>query len=83
MIKVNLMSPAGLAKVKTAKKDGSWNALDAAHALESLSDLEKDFSKNETASRYFEAFPPSAKRAILEWISNAKRAEMRANQWRP
>jgi len=99
LIKAGLMSPAGLAKIKAAKKDGSWNVLDAAHALEIPSDLEKAFSKNETARGYFEAFPPSVKRAILEWISNAKRPEtrakridetvikaeknIRANQWRP
>ena len=97
--KADLMTPAGLAKIRAAKKDGSWNALDAAHALEIPSDLAKAFSQNETAHGYFKAFPPSVQRAILEWISNAKRPEtrakrieetvskaeenIRANQWRP
>ncbi|MEO5886540.1 MAG: YdeI/OmpD-associated family protein [Anaerolineales bacterium] len=99
LIKAGIMSPYGLAKIKAAKKDGSWNALDASHALEIPSDLANAFSKNKTAGGYFEAFPPSVKRAILQWISNAKRPEtrakridetvakaeenIRANQWRP
>ena len=98
LIRAKLMMPAGLAKINAAKKDGSWNALDAVEALEIPSDLAEAFSKNETARGYFEAFPRSVKRALLEWISNAKRPEtrtkrieetvtkaeqnIRANQWR-
>jgi uncharacterized protein YdeI (YjbR/CyaY-like superfamily) len=80
LIKARLMSAAGLAKVEAAKQDGSWNALDAVEALEIPSDLEKAFSKNKTARGYFEAFPRSVKRAILEWISSAKRPETRAQR---
>jgi uncharacterized protein YdeI (YjbR/CyaY-like superfamily) len=80
LLKAGLMAPAGLAKVKAAKKDGSWNALDAVEALEIPSDLAEAFSKNETARGYFEAFPRSAKRAILEWISSAKKPETRAGR---
>ena len=80
LIKAGLMSAAGLAKVEASKKDGSWNALDAVEALEIPSDLEKAFSKNKTARGYFEAFPRSVKRAILVWISNAKRPETRAQR---
>ena len=98
LIKAGLMASAGLAKVEAAKKDGSWNALDAVEALEIPPDLAKAFSKNKTARDFFEAFPRSVKRAILEWISNAKKPEtraariletvtkaeknIRANQWR-
>lgn len=80
MIKAGLMSPAGLAKVEAAKKDGSWNALDGVEALEIPPDLAKDLSKNKTAKEYFEAFPRSVKRGILEWILNAKRPETRAKR---
>ncbi len=80
LTKAGLMMPAGLVKVNAAKQDGSWNALDAVDALEIPSDLKKAFSKNETASRYFEAFPKSVKRGILEWISNAKKPETRAKR---
>lgn len=80
LIKAKRIAPAGLAKINAARKDGSWNALDSVEALEIPSDLEKAFSKNETARRYFEAFPRSAKRAILVWISNAKKSETRAKR---
>jgi len=80
LIKAKLMAPAGLAKVNAAKQDGSWNALDSVDALDIPSDLAEAFSKNETARGYFEAFPRSAKRAILEWISNAKKPETRAKR---
>ena len=80
LIATGLMSAAGMAKIEAAKKDGSWNALDAVELLEIPSDLEKAFSKNETARGYFEAFPRSVKRAILEWISSAKKPETRAKR---
>ena len=80
LIAAGLMSTAGLAKIEAAKKDGSWNALDAVEALEIPSDLKKAFSKNKTARGYFEAFPRSVKRSILEWISTAKKPETRAKR---
>ena len=38
LIKAKRLAPAGLAKINAAKKDGSWNALDAVEALEIPSD---------------------------------------------
>ncbi len=93
------MAPAGLAKVEAAKADGSWTALDAVEDLIVPDDLAAALAARPPAADLFEAFPRSAKRAILEWISNAKRPETRtqrieetarlaqvnerANQWRP
>jgi len=93
------MMPAGLAKVEAAKRDGSWAKLDAVEALEMQEDLGAALDAYPAARGHFEAFPRSVKRAILEWISNAKKAEtrakrvaetarlaqdnIRANQWRP
>ena len=90
--------PAGLAKVNAAKKDGSWCALDAVEALEIPPDLRKALAAYKPAGQYFEAFPRSVKRNILEWILKAKKPEtraqridqtarlasknLRANQWR-
>lgn len=74
------IAPAGLAKIEAAKKDGSWEALDAVEALEIPPDLEKAFASYESAKTNFEAFPRSVKRAILEWISNAKKPETRAKR---
>ena len=99
LIEAGLMMPAGLTKIEAAKQDGSWTALDAVELLEVPSDLAQALAANPIAQQYFEAFPRSAKRGILEWISNAKRPETRAkrveetarlaaenkraNQWRP
>jgi uncharacterized protein YdeI (YjbR/CyaY-like superfamily) len=69
------MAPAGLAKV-----DGSWNALDSATALETPSDLEAGLDALPSARANFDAFPPSARRVILEWISLAKKPETRAGR---
>lgn len=80
MLKAGLMAPAGLAKVEAAKKDGSWAALDAVEALEIPPDLAKALKANKTAKDYFEAFPRSVKRGILEWILNAKKPETRAKR---
>ena len=80
LIEAGLMAPAGLAKIEAAKKDGSWNALDAAEALEIPSDLAKAFSESGAAKDYFDEFPRSVKKAILEWITRAKRPETRAKR---
>jgi uncharacterized protein YdeI (YjbR/CyaY-like superfamily) len=92
------MAPAGLAKIEAAQRDGSWNLLDGVEALEVPHDLRAALAAYPAATGYFEAFPRSAKRAILEWIAQAKtpatRAKriaetarlaaenQRANQWR-
>jgi uncharacterized protein YdeI (YjbR/CyaY-like superfamily) len=40
-------------------------------------DLQKAFDENKTAIAYFNKFPRSSKRIILEWILNARRSETR------
>ena len=76
LIEEGLMTEIGLAKIEAAKRDGSWNALDASDNLEIPADLAKEF-KTEEAEKNFSAFSDSVKRAILAWIGNAKRAETR------
>src|SRR4030095_2903254 len=80
LLKAGLMTTAGLTKVEAAKKDGSWNALDSAESLKIPADLAKAFSKNKTARGYFDEFPRSVKKAILEWIASAKKTETRAKR---
>lgn len=80
MLAAGLMTPAGLAKIEVAKADGSWQALDAVEALEIPPDLADALAAYAAAGPNFEAFPRSAKRGILEWISNAKRPETRAKR---
>jgi uncharacterized protein YdeI (YjbR/CyaY-like superfamily) len=67
----------GFAKIDAAKRDGSWAALDQAHALIIPDDLAAAFTHHPTAAEQFAAFPPSARRGILEWIGAAKRASTR------
>ena len=79
-IATGLMTQSGLAKIEAAKLDGSWNILDAIEALEIPPDLEEALATYETARLNFDAFPRSAKRGILEWISIAKKPETRAKR---
>jgi uncharacterized protein YdeI (YjbR/CyaY-like superfamily) len=70
----NKMAPAGLAMIELAKKTGTWTALDKISALEMPITLKEVFEKNKKARTNFDAFPPSTKRGIYEWIINAKTA---------
>ncbi|MFN8303978.1 MAG: YdeI/OmpD-associated family protein [Saprospiraceae bacterium] len=72
-----LMHPAGLAAVELAKQNGNWNALDDVEDLIVPPDLQQLLDADPQAGRHFNAFPRSAKRAILEWISSAKQPETR------
>jgi uncharacterized protein YdeI (YjbR/CyaY-like superfamily) len=71
------MTEAGMAAVERAKADGSWGALDSVQALELPPDLAKALTADSSAGRFFDKFPPSSKRIILEWIAGAKRSETR------
>jgi uncharacterized protein YdeI (YjbR/CyaY-like superfamily) len=91
------MHPAGEAAVAVAKENGAWSALDDVEALTEPEDLRQALDATPDARRHWDAFPPSARRAILEWIADkrdetrTKRVEetarlaaqdVRANQWR-
>jgi uncharacterized protein YdeI (YjbR/CyaY-like superfamily) len=80
LLEQGLMTPAGLAKIEAAKKDGSWEKLDGVEALEIPDDLQKALAGFSSATANFKAFPPSAKRGILEWIVQAKKPETRAGR---
>jgi len=75
LIAQNRMAPAGLEKIEAAKQDGSWAFLDAVEALEIPPDLSAALAAHPPAATYFDAFPRSARRGILEWIASAKRPE--------
>lgn len=74
------LRPAGRAIVDEAKATGSWAALDEVEALVVPPDLADALERHAPATTHFEAFPRSVKRAILEWISQAKRAETRTKR---
>lgn len=99
LLAAGLIAPAGLAKIEAAQRDGSWNALDSVEALEVPPDLAEALAGQGEARRHFDAFPPSVRKGILQWILTAKKPEtrarrieetarlaaenVRANQWRP
>jgi uncharacterized protein YdeI (YjbR/CyaY-like superfamily) len=76
------MAPAGLAKVAAAKKDGSWNKLNAIDSIkpETPADLEAALRKRPGARAKWEAQPPSQKKMYSWWVIQAKRPETRARR---
>ena len=93
------MLPAGEAVVAAAEADGSWTRLDEVENLTVPADLGSALDGIEGARAQWDAFPPSARRGILEWIVQAKTPATRqkrvdetarlaargerANQWKP
>jgi uncharacterized protein YdeI (YjbR/CyaY-like superfamily) len=91
------MHASGLATIEAARADGSWSRLDSVEALEIPPDLQQAFAAHDGSEGHFDAFPRSVKRAILEWIGNARTPatrlrrvqetaslaaqNIRANQW--
>ena len=78
LIAGGLMAPAGLAAIDRAKANGSWTLLDDVEKGVIPDDLEAALAGQPPAAPHFDAFPKSVKRAMLEWIAQAKRPETRA-----
>ena len=72
-----LITPAGRRAIEVAKENGSWSALDDVEHLVEPAELKAALDANADARRHWDAFPPSAKKAILSWLSTAKRPETR------
>ena len=97
LLRDHQVAPAGLAAIERARQDGSWSKLDEVDRLAVPDDLATALDALAPARVNFDAFPPSARRGILEWIGSArtdatraKRAaetaelaqqNIRANQW--
>lgn len=80
MLVAGKMQPAGLKMVALAKASGTWTALDQVEQLLVPEDLAVALDTYPSARAYWDAFPPSARRGILEWIVTAKRPETRAKR---
>jgi uncharacterized protein YdeI (YjbR/CyaY-like superfamily) len=72
-----VMAPAGLAVVEQAKASGQWTLLDDVEDLVEPVDLRAALDANPAARASWDAFPPSARKALLGWIVTAKRAPTR------
>lgn len=73
----NLMHESGLAKISTAKENGSWTALDDVENLIIPDDLQAAFNQSNPAYTNYSNFAPSYKKSYLFWLNHAKRPETR------
>lgn len=94
-----LMTEAGELAIAVAEANGAWFMLDEVEDLIEPADLRTAPDAVPAAWTHWRAFPPSARRAILEWIVQARTEptrtkritetarlageNRRANQWRP
>ncbi len=76
--RAGLMTDAGRAVIAAAKADGSWTLLDDVEALVVPEDLAEALASRPGARDRWEAFSPSARKAMLGWIAQAKREPTRA-----
>lgn len=74
------MTPAGLAAIQRAKDNGSWTLLDDVEAGVIPDDLAASLAARPPAAANFDAFPKSARHALLAWAAMAKRPETRARR---
>lgn len=77
LIRARRMTPAGMAKVAAAKKDGSWVRLEEIDRLAIPQDLLVALDRDGQARLNFEGFSASSKKVILFWIASAKRPDTR------
>lgn len=75
-----LMLPAGLAAIEEAKRSGMWTLLDDVEKLIVPDDLAAALRDRPPARDRWDAFPPSARRAMLQWVVEARRPETRAGR---
>jgi uncharacterized protein YdeI (YjbR/CyaY-like superfamily) len=71
------MAPAGLAAIERARENGSWTLLDDVENLVVPEDLAAALAAHPPAADHWATFPRSARRAMLEWIVQARRSETR------
>lgn len=71
------MHASGMARLEAAKRDGSWELLDAIEDLLLPEDLTAAFASAPEAAAGFERFSPSARKQLLWWLASAKRPETR------
>ena len=74
------MTPRGPGGRRRRRASGAWLAIEHAESGEEPDDLRAALDADPDARRHWDAFPPSTKRAILEWIGTAKKAETRARR---
>jgi len=75
------MHEAGLAKVRQAKRDGSWTTIDAIDRdAETPAELLEALAEKPGAREKFDALSPSQRKLWGWWILSAKRAETKTRR---
>jgi uncharacterized protein YdeI (YjbR/CyaY-like superfamily) len=82
LIKLGLMSAAGLAAVALAKKAGTWTAHAHVEALTVPPELKAALDANAEAKRHWPTYSESARKSFLYGLNNAKRPETRERRIR-
>ena len=78
LIAASRMTEAGLAKIKAAKRNGSWHKLDTIDLKPEIpEDLISALNTNPAAREKFDKIAPSQKKLYSWWIVSAKRPETR------
>ncbi len=77
LLAAGLMTPAGLAAVEVARRNGSWSLLDAVERLEIPADLAAALAATPPAAANFDRFTPSVRKQTLRWVISAKRPQTR------
>jgi len=72
-----LMAPAGFACIERAKTNGSWTILDEVEELTIPADLTAAFEITAGSETFFTGLSKSVRKAMLQWITLAKRPETR------
>ena len=77
LIEKGLMTDAGYKSIEIAKQNGSWTILDTVDELIIPEDLNAALKTHAGANDFFESLSNSSKKALLQWLVLAKKAETR------
>lgn len=79
-IEDGIMTPAGMAKVEEAQRNGSWDVLEDVEDLIIPEDLAQALADRPRARERFDALSSSRRKQLLAWIKFAKRPQTRAER---
>jgi uncharacterized protein YdeI (YjbR/CyaY-like superfamily) len=74
------MTDAGRRAIETAKANGWWTLMDSVEDLVEPDDLAAALDANAAGRAAWDAFPPSARKAMLWWLVTAVRPDTRARR---
>ncbi len=75
LIDLGLMTDAGLKTIETAKRDGSWEALDDVEKLVMPKELALVLNECKNCEVFFSSLSNSIKKSIFYWLLSAKKED--------